>query len=102
MAIDLSGANSAGLVFVVPPALCCTVEVESPTICTSMLERRRGNSESSQPWLPFVRNNLFGAPLAVLLEQMYTRYGHSLSSRSAFARHCLTLAVTRAEPTGTR
>ena len=31
-AIDLSGANSTDLVFVVPPALRWTVEVESPTI----------------------------------------------------------------------
>ena len=67
----------------------------------SMLERRLGISESAQPQLPFVRNIAFGAPLAVVLKQTYTRYGHSLSSRSAFAQHCLTLAVTRAEPTGT-
>ena len=59
-----------------------------------MLESLLANTDSTQPWLAFVRNIAFGALLAMLLEQVYTRYGHSLSNRSAFARHFYLLTMT--------
>ena len=59
-----------------------------------MLESLLANTDSAQPWLAFVRNIVFGALLAMLLEQVYTRYGHSLSNRSAFARHFYLLTMT--------
>ena len=47
------------------------------------------------PTLPeFVRNIAFGALLALGLERVYIRYGHSLSNRTMFARHFYLLAMT--------
>ena len=44
--------------------------------------------------LEFVRNMAFGALLAIGLERVYIRYGHSLSNRTMFARHFYLLAMT--------
>lgn len=59
-----------------------------------MLDNLLANTASTQPWLAFVRNIAFGALMAMLLERVYTRYGHSLSNRSAFARHFYLLTMT--------
>ena len=51
-------------------------------------------SSKAPPWLEFVRNIALGALLALGLERVYIRYGHSLSNRTMFARHFYLLAMT--------
>jgi len=59
-----------------------------------MLDNLLGNVDTSLTLLGFVRNIALGAVLALLLERVYTRYGHSLSNRQVFARHFFLLAMT--------
>ena len=59
-----------------------------------MIEQLLGTVLEGPTLLEFVRNIAFGALLALGLERVYIRYGHSLSNRTMFARHFYLLAMT--------
>ena len=60
----------------------------------NMIEQLLGTVLEGPTLLEFVRNIAFGALLALGLERVYIRYGHSLSNRTMFARHFYLLAMT--------
>ena len=59
-----------------------------------MIEQLLGTVLEGPTLLEFVRNMAIGALLALGLERVYIRYGHSLSNRTMFARHFYLLAMT--------
>ena len=60
----------------------------------AILEQLLGTVLEGPTILEFVRNIALGALLALGLERVYIRYGHSLSNRTMFARHFYLLAMT--------
>ena len=68
--------------------------VEQGISDVKVMEDLLAYSDTTLTWLAFVRNIAVGAVMAMVLERVYIRYGHSLSNRAAFARHFYLLAMT--------
>ena len=72
----------------------CDVHRGQSGTIDNMIEQLLGTVLEGPTLLEFVRNMAIGALLALGLERVYIRYGHSLSNRTMFARHFYLLAMT--------